>query len=62
MKHLQYVTRLCQAGVDVEFHLYPGCYHAFESFVPTATISQRAATEYVEAVKYVLNRNVSVHL
>ncbi|MGE7693089.1 alpha/beta hydrolase [Lysinibacillus sp. NPDC094177] len=59
---LQYVTRLCQAGVDVEFHLYPGCYHAFESFVPTATISQRAATEYVEAAKYVLNRNVSVHL
>ena len=59
---LQYVTRLCQAGVDVEFHLYPGCYHAFESFVPTAAISQRAATEYVEAAKYVLNRHVSVHL
>ncbi|MDM5249551.1 alpha/beta hydrolase [Lysinibacillus sp. G4S2] len=59
---LQYVTRLCQAGVDVEFHLYPGCYHAFESIVPTAAISQRAATEYVEAAKYVLNRNVSVHL
>lgn len=48
---LQYVTRLCQAGVDVEFHLYPSCYHAFESFVPTAVISQRAATEYVQAAK-----------
>jgi len=59
---LQYVTKLCQAGVDVEFHLYPGCYHGFESIVPTAAVSQRAVTEYVEAAKYVLHRNISVPL
>lgn len=59
---LQYVTKLCQAGVDVEFHLYPGCYHGFESLVPTAAVSLRAVTEYVEAAKYVLNRTVSVPL
>lgn len=59
---LQYVTKLCQTGVDVEFHLYPGCYHAFESIVPEAAVSKRAIAEYVEATKYVFNRNVTVHL
>ncbi|MGG1676708.1 alpha/beta hydrolase [Neobacillus sp. NRS-1170] len=54
---LDYVTRLCRAGVDVEFHLYPGCYHGFEGVVPTAAVSQRALTEYIGAVKYVLNRH-----
>ncbi|MHA7966568.1 alpha/beta hydrolase fold domain-containing protein [Paenibacillus sp. CAU 1782] len=24
---IRYVARLAQAGVDVEFHLYPGGYH-----------------------------------
>lgn len=57
---LDYVTRLCRAGVDVEFHLYPGCFHGFEGVVPTAAVSQRALTEYIGAVKYVLNRNVLV--
>ena len=53
---LDYVTRLCRAGVDVEFHLYPGCYHGFEGTVPTANISQRAVNEYIGAVKHALNR------
>lgn len=55
---LDYVTRLCRAGVDVEFHLYPGCYHGFEGLVPNANISQRALAEYVGAVKHVLHRNI----
>lgn len=54
---LDYVTRLCRAGVDVEFHLYPGCYHGFEGISPNAAVSQRATAEYVGAVKYVLNRS-----
>lgn len=53
---LDYVTRLSRAGVDVEFHLYPGAYHGFEGIVPTASISQRALNEYVGAVKHALNR------
>jgi len=53
---LDYVTRLCRAGVDVEFHLYPGCYHGFENFTPNAAVSQRATNEYVGAVKYALHR------
>ncbi|MFL6562562.1 MAG: alpha/beta hydrolase [Bacillus sp. (in: firmicutes)] len=57
---LQYVTRLSQAGVDVEFHLYPGCYHGFEGLTPNAAISQRAVAEYVGAVKQVLHRKLPV--
>ncbi|WP_261301634.1 alpha/beta hydrolase [Paenibacillus andongensis] len=47
---IEYVARLAQAGVDVEFQLYPGCYHAFEHVVPDAEISQRARNGYVNAL------------
>ncbi|KKK39199.1 lipase [Mesobacillus campisalis] len=57
---LSYVQKLCQAGVDVEFHLYPGCYHGFEGVVPQAGISQRALAEYIGAVKHVLHRQQPV--
>ncbi len=52
---IEYVTRLAQAGVDVEFHLYPGCYHCFEVFVPDAEVSQRASQSYVDAMARALN-------
>ena len=48
---LMYVTKLAQAGVDVEFHLYPGAFHGFENFCPDAKISIYAVDEYVNAVK-----------
>jgi acetyl esterase/lipase len=57
---LTYVTKLAQAGVDVEFHLYPGCYHGFEGLNPEATVAKRALAEYVGAVKQVLNRVTAV--
>lgn len=47
---IDYVTRLAQAGVDVEFHLYPGGYHGFEHVVPNAEVSTRARTDYVYAL------------
>lgn len=53
---IDYVTRLAQAGVDVEFQLYPGCYHAFEHVVPNAEISQRAKNGYVDALTKALKR------
>lgn len=52
---IEYVTRLALAGVDVEFHLYPGCYHCFEVFVPEAEVSQRASQNYVDAITRALN-------
>jgi acetyl esterase/lipase len=34
------VTRLIEAGISVEFHCYPGAYHACELFAPDAQLSQ----------------------
>lgn len=52
---IDYVARLAQAGVDVEFQLYPGCFHAFEHIVPDAEISQHAKNGYIEALSRALN-------
>jgi acetyl esterase len=48
---LTYVSKLAEAGVDVEFHLYPGAYHGFEGISPDADLSIRAKNEYIQAVK-----------
>ncbi|MGI2329237.1 alpha/beta hydrolase [Planococcus sp. YIM B11945] len=48
---LEYVTKLSQAGVPTEFHLYPGCFHGFDMLAPNAAISQTAATQYVDALR-----------
>lgn len=53
---IDYVTRLAKAGVDVEFHLYPGCFHGFEVSAPEAAVSKRATKEYIDAVKRALHR------
>ncbi|MFE6166666.1 alpha/beta hydrolase [Viridibacillus arvi] len=52
---IEYVTRLALAGVDVEFHLYPGCFHCFEVFVPEAEVSQRASQNYLDAMARALH-------
>ncbi|MDQ6418438.1 alpha/beta hydrolase [Paenibacillus sp. LHD-117] len=52
---IEYVTRLAQAGVPVEFHIFPGCYHGFEDIVPQAKVSLRARQEYVQALSRALN-------
>lgn len=39
---ISYVSRLVQAGVPVEFHLYPGVPHAFDWLAPDICISQTA--------------------
>ncbi|WP_371318220.1 alpha/beta hydrolase [Paenibacillus elgii] len=53
---IDYVARLAQAGVDVEFQLYPGCYHGFEHVVPDAEISQRARNGYLDALARAFKR------
>ncbi|MFB4159079.1 alpha/beta hydrolase [Geomicrobium sp. JSM 1781026] len=54
---LTYVQKLCQAGVDVEFHLYPGAFHGFEGIAPDALVSERTMAEYIQAATYVLHRH-----
>lgn len=53
---IEYVRRLAEAGVDVEFHIYPGCYHAFEHIVPDARVSQQARRGYLNALSRAFRR------
>ncbi len=38
-----YASRIAQAGGEVELHVWPGAFHAFDFWVPQARISQDAA-------------------
>lgn len=53
---ITFVTRLAQAGVPVEFHLYPGCFHGFDAYSSNAEISRRARDEYVRAMAKALHK------
>ena len=53
---ITYVSKLAQAGVDVEFHLYPGAYHGFESLNPQSELARKVIKEYVNAIKVGFDR------
>lgn len=53
---LEYVTRLAQAGIPVEVHLYPGCFHGFDSIFNNTEISRQARSEYINAISKALNK------
>ncbi|MEK5480260.1 alpha/beta hydrolase [Paenibacillus sp. FSL R5-0407] len=48
---MDYVARLAQAGVPVEFHLYPGCFHGFDAIFNEQDISKQARSGCVNALK-----------
>jgi acetyl esterase/lipase len=50
-----YVTRLMQAGVPVEYHIYPGCFHGFDMF--PCDVGRRAEAEFLAALKRALVNN-----
>lgn len=52
---IDYVTRLAQADVPVEFHLYPGCFHGFESVYTPTAVGKRCRAEYVDAMRRALH-------
>ncbi|WFA86892.1 alpha/beta hydrolase [Paenibacillus amylolyticus] len=54
---MEYVARLAQAGVDVEFHLYPGCFHLFEILAPETEVSQSTVKGYMDAMARALHPN-----
>ncbi|KAJ5681327.1 esterase/lipase [Penicillium maclennaniae] len=39
---VDYASALWKAGVSTELHVWPGCWHGFDVFVPDAPISRRA--------------------
>ncbi|MBY9081332.1 alpha/beta hydrolase [Paenibacillus sp. HN-1] len=58
---IEYVNRLAQADIPVEFHLYPGCFHGFEKVFHDTEISRQARNEYINALARALNlRKVEV--
>ena len=54
---IEFAKRLLQAGVTTELHVYPGAYHASESFAPEAELSKQIWTKRIEALKRALNPN-----
>ena len=57
---IEFAKRLLQAGVTTELHVYPGAYHASESFAPEAELSKQIWTKRIEALKRALNSNNNV--
>lgn len=47
----EFAMRLLAAGVQCEFRIYPGAYHASEVFAPEAELSKRIWAGRVEALK-----------
>lgn len=41
-ENIEYWTRLIRAGVPVEYHIFPGCYHSFEIAVPDSKYAKMA--------------------
>ncbi|MBM3346291.1 MAG: alpha/beta hydrolase [Betaproteobacteria bacterium] len=39
---IDYAERLLRAGVATELHVYPGCFHGFDIYVPQARVSRTA--------------------
>ena len=52
---IAYAQRLLQAGVPTELHVYRGCYHGSDIFVPDAAVSRRFASGCEEALKRALH-------
>lgn len=48
---IAYAQRLVQDGVPTELHLYPGAFHGSGGLVPTAELSRRMRTEFVDAIR-----------
>jgi acetyl esterase/lipase len=52
---IEFATRLMQAGVPTELHVYPGHYHASEVFAPDAELSQRLWNGRIDALRRALH-------
>ncbi len=53
---IRFATRLLQAGVPTELHVYPGAYHASEIIAPDAALSATIWARRIEALQRVLSR------
>ena len=54
-ENIEYAQRLIQAGVPTELHVYPGAFHGFDLFAPSATVSKQFKADRDNALKHALH-------
>ena len=54
-ENIEYAQRLIQAGVPTELHVYPGAFHGFDLFAPSATVSKQFKADRDDALKRALH-------
>ncbi|MFD7480771.1 alpha/beta hydrolase [Streptomyces sp. NPDC059837] len=55
-ENIRFAEALSAAGVEVEFHLYPGAPHGFDVLAPQAQVSTRALETRYRAIKRLLSK------
>jgi acetyl esterase/lipase len=54
-ENIEYAQRLVQAGVPTELHVYPGAFHGFDLFAPSARVSKQFKADRDNALKRALH-------
>jgi acetyl esterase/lipase len=54
-ENIEYAQRLIQAGVPTELHVYPGAFHGFDLFAPSAKVSKQFKADRDSALKRALH-------
>jgi acetyl esterase/lipase len=54
-ENIEYAQRLIQAGVPTELHVYPGAFHGFDVFAPSARVSKQFKAERDDALRRALH-------
>jgi acetyl esterase/lipase len=54
-ENIEYAQRLIQAGVPTELHVYPGAFHGFDLFAPSARVSKQFKADRDAALKRALH-------
>jgi|GEM_PF-22553 len=54
-ENIEYARRLNEAGVPAELTVYPGLFHGADVFMPTARLSQRLDSEFIQALSRALS-------
>ncbi len=54
-ENIEYAQRLNQAGVPTELHVYPGAFHGFDVFAPSARVSKQFKADRDDALRRALH-------